>query len=301
MTQSWADILIYISPKEDDDSYPVTAKLDDGGHYRGGKLRLDMDNLLTQILDPQAYGLELFYLLFNGPIRRAYDKITGRAEAESEGRVRVRLWIDEAAVELHAIPWERLYHTHRGQDVPLGTSTLTPFSRYTGLEIAEAKPVTTPPLKMLFAISNPSNLPPDLVLVQVEQEVTNLHAALGDLLQTNRVQVTLMPGKTGLSVEMRSKMEQHGYQVLDGATSLNNISRALGGSQVFHFLGHGRFRRRNDHGPGTAALFLEDDTPGESSGQITYKTHPWKFLNQETGEVLKFIVATTDQEMIKLP
>ena len=58
--------------------------------------------------------MELFDALFTGKIRRAYDKVTGRAEAEAKGRVRVCLWIDNGAAELHALPWERLYHITRG-------------------------------------------------------------------------------------------------------------------------------------------------------------------------------------------
>ena len=76
-----------------------------------------------EILDPEEYGLDLFYALFTGPIRRAYDRVAGRAEAENEGRVRVRLWIDDEAAELHALPWERLYHLLRGRPVPVSTST----------------------------------------------------------------------------------------------------------------------------------------------------------------------------------
>jgi formylglycine-generating enzyme required for sulfatase activity len=260
MSQRWADILIYIGPQAADGGYPVTAQLNDGSHYRGGELHLDMASLLSHSLDPQAYGLELFYTLFSGPIRRAYDKVTGRAEAESDGRLRVRLWIDDRAAELHALPWERLYHTHRGQDVPLATSILTPFSRYTGLEISEAKPLTQPPLRMLYAVSNPRDLPADLKPIQVEDEIANLQAALGDLLEGDRLQVTLMPGCTGLPTGLRSELERGGYRIVDGAASLNNLVRALAECHVLHFLGHGRFVRRTDLGPGTAALYLENDS-----------------------------------------
>jgi formylglycine-generating enzyme required for sulfatase activity len=260
MSERWVDILIYIGPREDDGSYPVHAELDDGSHFRGGKLLLDMDSLLAHSLEPQAYGMDLFYALFNGPVRRAYDKITGRAEVETGGKVRVRMWIDQDAAELHALPWERLYHTHRGQDVPLATSALTPFSRYTALEIAQAKAITKPPLHILFAVSNPKNLPEGLSPVDVSREVSNLRTALGDLLLDNRVQVMIMPGYTGLSSNQQSDLERQGYQVATGVTSLNNIIRELGDFHVLHFTGHGRFIRRNASGPGSGVLFLENES-----------------------------------------
>jgi HEAT repeat protein len=252
-------ILIRILPWDrDSGAYPVEATLDDGSFFSGGELRLDEQALLAAELDPQEYGLELFYALFCGPVRRAYDKATGRAEAQTEGRLRVRLWIDDAAAELHALPWERLYHMHKGQPVPLATSALTPFSRYTGLEIPEPQPVTTRPFCLLIAISNPRDLPSGLSPIDVEEEVKNLRQALSDLRQSGQVRVTLMPGRSGLSPELRAQLESEGYQVEDGVTSLDNILRLLPGCHVFHFLGHGHFRREGKRGEGVAALFLED-------------------------------------------
>ena len=144
-------------------------------------MRVDMQKLLSTQLDAESYGMELFDALFAGKIRRAYDKATGRAEAQAEGRLRVRLWIDDGAAELHAFPWERLYHIHKGNQVPLTTSALTPFSRFTGLEIGEAHPVRERPIRMLAAIANPKELPAGLSPIDVEAEVENLRLALGDL------------------------------------------------------------------------------------------------------------------------
>jgi WD40 repeat protein/cell division protein FtsB len=41
--------------------------------------------------------------------------------------------------------------------------------------------------------------------------------------------------------------------------------------------------------------------PGESIGQITYRTHPWRFIDPATGEVIKSIVAENDQATITIP
>ncbi len=146
MGDLYTNILIYITAGETPEAYQVRAELDDGSRFHGGKFEIDLEELRALEFNPKAYGQELFSSLLNGPIRRAYDKISGRAESEAESQVRFRLWIDESAAELNALPWERLYHLHRGQEIPLTTSVQTPFSRYTGLEIAEAQPVTAPPL-----------------------------------------------------------------------------------------------------------------------------------------------------------
>ena len=172
MDQSYGDILIRIGKwDEATRSYPVEAQLDDGSRYLDGRLRIDEVSLRSVELDPREYGLELFYALLSGPIRRAYDKITGRAEHETEGRLRVRLWIDDDAAELHALPWERLFHHHRGQDVPLATSALTPFSRYAALPLPESRAVVERPIRLLCAVSNPRDLPAGLAPIDVPQQI----------------------------------------------------------------------------------------------------------------------------------
>ena len=258
MPGKYAYILVRIRKKnETSGAYPVEATLDDGSQFLDGELRVDMKKLLSAQIDAETYGMELFDALFTGKIRRAYDKVTGRAESEAKGRVRVCLWIDDGAAELHALPWERLYHIHKGHPVPLATSTLTPFSRFTGLEIAEPDPVRERPVRLLVAISNPKDLPSGLFAIEVEREVENLVLALGDLRRNSVIQVTLMPGRTGLSAELRAKLQSEGYQVVDGETSLSNIVRRLPHCHVFHFLGHGCFQRNSEHGEGMAALYLE--------------------------------------------
>jgi hypothetical protein len=255
----YADLLIRIGKlNEERGTYPVEAELDDGSRYLDGELRVDMTGLLGKILDPEKYGFDLSDALFAGPIRRAYEVATGRAEVETRGNLRVRLWIDDNATRLHAIPWERIYHTHRGQNVPLATSALTPFSRYTGLEKAEPKPVSEWPIRLLFAVANPSDLEPKyhLLPIPVEEEVKALFEALGDLRQSP-FEVTLLPGRNDLSPELRAELKDHGYTIKDGRTTLGHIVEHLDKHHVFHFLGHGTFRREDEHDEGTAALFLE--------------------------------------------
>src|SRR5262245_13602268 len=119
MPTLYTDLVIRIRAwNEPGTHYPVEAATDDGARYEG-ELRLDRAALLALDLNPQAYGQALFAALYTGDTRRAYDKASARAEALNEGRLRMRLWIDEEAVELHAVPWERLYHPSRGYDVPL--------------------------------------------------------------------------------------------------------------------------------------------------------------------------------------
>lgn len=239
--------------------YPVEAEAGDGSGYDGGQLKLDRQALLPLEFNPKAYGEALFNALFAGEIRRAYDKTTARAEALTGGKLRVRLQIDDEAVELHALPWERIYHLSRGNLVPLTTSTQTPFSRYTRLETPEPEPVRERPVKILASISNPLNLPGGLAPANAEVEIDNLREALGDLRKNTEVQVTILLGRSELSAGLMSRLQIEGYQVLQEPTTLENIMRYLPGAHVWHYVGHGAFRRKDEHGPGQAVLYLEKD------------------------------------------
>jgi len=259
-TEPYANLLIHIRPwDEAGQCYPVDATLHDGGHFSGGELCLDRARLRAAELDPERYGLALFDALFSGPIRRAYDKATGYAEAQTGGRLRVRLWVDHGAAELHALAWERLHHVRQAIACPVAASAELPFSRYVGLERREPGPVTDWPVRVLFALSNPTDLSDyGLVPLDVEKEVTNLLEPLGDLRQVRGLRVTLMPGRTGLGVRNQVFQKKPGFSVHEGVTSLDNIIRLLtrdAGYHVLHFLGHGRFDRKS----GTAALLLEDE------------------------------------------
>lgn len=256
MSDEYTDILIRIFAKQEASFYYVEASLNDGSMFPKGELCLDMNALLTNEIEPKKYGLLLSNNLFTGEILRAYDIATGRAQGETEGRLRVRLWIDDDAVELHALPWERLYHLHRNQPLPLAMSVQTPFSRYTTLNIPEAQPIRERPVRLLIAIANPRNLSSfGLSSLAVEQEVDNLRYALGDLRQAAQIQVTLLPGRSGLSSEVRAQLAGDRYQIENGATSLNRVLQLLPGHHILHFLGHGYF----DPQQGTAALYLEKD------------------------------------------
>ncbi len=234
-------------------AYPVEAALDDGRVFEG-ELRLNMEELLASQLDVQPYGLMLFDALFAGPIRDAYLLALGRAAEHSAGQLRVQLWLDNDAADLHhQIAWERLFDTHTGRPLPMAASAATPFSRYIGLPSPEPEPVDERPLRILMAVANPKELPEGLSPVQVAGEIQSLSDALGELRQKGQVALTFMPGRTGLPDTLRAQLDQPGYEILDVATSLDNILRTLPGHHGLHFVGHGIYHRKKER----AALYLE--------------------------------------------
>ncbi len=124
------------------------------------EVRLDRQRLLEREYQFSAhdYGMELFDAVFTGALGRAYQRLVGQAGAE--GVVRVQLVIHPAAAELHALPWERLFHVFGDTDAPLAASAQTPFSRFLITGSGDQPPAQDRIVRLLVAIANPENLPP---------------------------------------------------------------------------------------------------------------------------------------------
>jgi hypothetical protein len=242
------DLLIRIHPWDDArQCYPVEAWMNTTVHFADGEMHLDHDALQAAENDITAYGLALFDALFSGAMRRAYDRAIGYAEARTDEQLRLRLWIDPHAPELHALLWERLYAPRQNTVSPLTATIKTPFSRYTGLEIAAPAPIGTRPIRMLVAVANPTDLiDQGMTPIDVDYEIDTLTSTLDSLQRTGQLHAILLPGRTGLSADIRARLEQAGYVVRDGPTTLDTLIRELAtapGCHILHFLGHGAFSR----------------------------------------------------------
>lgn len=262
-SQSDTDLLLRIRDRAGPDkAYPVEALLSDGSFFRG-ELPLDLVELKTadNNHDISGYGQHLYERLFTGWISQAYDLARGIARERSDGQLHVRLWIDSEEPELQALKWERLYHYHNEQFLPLTVCADTAFSRYTGLGIAESQPIARRPLQMLVAISNPSDLisrSDELAPVKVNEEVVSLLDVLGTLPERQQIHLTLMLGHTGeseLTDAVRARLRDCYCTVYAEATSLDRIGRLLARADIFHFIGHGQFSKRRQR----SALLLEDE------------------------------------------
>ncbi len=245
--------------------YPVEAELDDGSWY-SGRLKLgdeELTELLTLESEVRDYGIRLGRLLFNDSILTAYALALGRAREQREGRLRVQLWISPACSELQALMWERTFVELNGQSVPLSSAELTPYSRFTRLSKAEPGAIKDRPLKILIAISNPSNLPAGYAAIEVDEEIESIAGALANV---DDIAVTILPGRTGVKSEkLLEKLRQLKFKVIDGPTSPDAIQAMLGEHHILHFLGHGKFQagKATFEGKttrtGQSFLYLEND------------------------------------------
>jgi hypothetical protein len=219
------------------------------------RLRINRQLLLEHehAFSAAAYGMELFDAIFAGAVGRAYQRLIG--QAGPEGTIRVQLVISQNAPELHALPWERLFHLVGDKEVALAAAAQTPFSRFLMTGLDEQPPAVERTLRMLVAIANPVDLPTGVSPLHVASEISALANLLAEL--RDRVHVTILPGHTGLSAEQHEQLLSLGAEVRDGVTSWQAIQRHLPGCHILHILAHGLFRTDKR----TAYLFLEH--PGD--------------------------------------
>ncbi len=112
------------------------------------------------------------------------------------------------------------------------------------------------PIRLLVAISNPTDLPQGLAVLDVAREIETIHEALGNLHARGFLEVTILAGRSGLPDELTAQLQADGYQLAAGSTTLDTIFRLLPRAHLFHFIGHGAFRGTGAQG--SAALYLED-------------------------------------------
>lgn len=255
VTEDYIDIEIHILGKAND-VYPVNAKLSDGSSF-SGMLHLDETTLLALEADSEKYGEFLSRALFDGDIDRAYSKAETLAEAKTEGRLRLRLWIDNVAAELQALRWERLCYWRNKALFRLATTALRPFSRYFGLGLADPEPLTARPIRVLAVIANPRNLADyGLAPLDVEGEIINLLDGLDPFLGSI-VDLTIMSGQTSLSSELSQRLAKTKCGLEKRPASLDAVIDLLAHPpdyHILHFLGHGTYSGRQKR----AALYYED-------------------------------------------
>ncbi len=161
-------------------------------------------------------GQDLYNALITGEVNTAFQMALNTVRTAG-GVVSLQLRFDEDAVELARYPWELLYH--RRALLPSRAVELTRYISYP--EAVTALPVT-PPLRLLYIQSHPSNLPTLLG----ESEQTTVRQALGKL-----------EAKDMLNVDVLSRPT---YEALLDYLE-TDTSKTI---YLLHFDGHGVFARR---------------------------------------------------------
>ena len=258
--QPYTDLLIRIGAARGDARHPVEAEIDDDSLFFGGALALDEDKLRAAVQNNHRYGEQLRRALFSEPIERAYHKALGIADAATDGRLRLRLQIDPNAARLHALRWERLALPGPAQPVPLSVAGLTPFSRYIARAVGSGDPLSRRPIRMVVFIANPGQMAEGYEPIRVAEEVDQLCRGLAAVQTPGKLQVTLLPGRSGLPKALRRRLTGEGLVIEDGATTPERLRHWLLHCDLLHILSHGMFVP--DQTGGSSALLLEQADGG---------------------------------------
>jgi CHAT domain-containing protein len=220
----FTDLEIRIFPRQDE-GYPVEITLGGQREFPQGYLSADILPWVSSGV-PETDGHRLFETLFADSVLRSAWAVA----REQAPQRRIRLRIDGAAAELHALPWELLQEG----PVVLAAQADTPFSRYLPIELAWSDPVEKRPIRVLVLISNPDDLETRYGLepVDVALERETLKSAFATV------------GQDELQADF-----------FDAPATMERLEEALRtGYHVLHFVGHGAFSARR----GQAALYMQD-------------------------------------------
>lgn len=218
MADSYCDLEIRILERQEA-GYPVELTLNHEQEFPRGFL----DALILRWrpgADPAEDGKFLFDQLFADPkLKLAW------AEARSAQPLRaIRLRIDAAAPELHAIPWELLRDVrddHTAQD--LAATATTPFSRYLAGTWQPGAPILKRPIKILVWIPNPTNLQENgLAPFDITYEWNNIQAAVAELVANQTIELTQISATQPCTLAALEAELKKGYHIL-------------------HFVGHGGY------------------------------------------------------------
>jgi hypothetical protein len=166
----------------------------------------------------QAFGAKLFGLLFKEELEAVYrDRL--RLAWDSRRILRLTLCFDDPALGI--APWEYLFDPD--EELFLAASRDVAFSRRVPTT-GYAEPFTvTEPLRLLVAISNPSDLEDPLKPLNVEEEQAAIEEALKDCKHI-RKRFLLEPSTKNLRESLREFRPN-----------------------IFHFIGHGIWREGRPH------------------------------------------------------
>ncbi|PKO13330.1 MAG: hypothetical protein CVU39_19185 [Chloroflexi bacterium HGW-Chloroflexi-10] len=201
-------------------------------YFDPAEFRFKSAELLALSADPNTYGQALGKAFFSEQcIGDPYSETLAAIQARGDG-LRVQLILDSP--ELQELHWERIFHPIAGAWQPVGSTAVTPFSRFIRPQQWDRPTaITTRPLRILVVIASPANLESDFQLHPIAaEERLKLHTMfdqIPDLATTYLESGTANP------------------------PTLNAIRQHLAdGYHLVHFLCHGA------HTSAGIGLFLED-------------------------------------------
>jgi CHASE2 domain-containing sensor protein len=163
-------------------------------------------------------GRTLFKCLFYGDILIKYNEEFGKIRDDDSKGLRIRLFIKDP--NMAKVPWELLYDPSKNRF--LATWIKTPIVRYLRVSDANRGLSINPPLRVLVAIPSFSGL-------NVVEEERIIRGAFVEMEKKGLVQVEFMTDRVSI-------------------VTITNMLKEKGPFHIFHFIGHGCFKKGEDDG-----------------------------------------------------
>ncbi|WP_155388110.1 CHAT domain-containing protein [Catellatospora paridis] len=195
---------------------------------RPGANRAGLPSLHTSVRD---LGAALFTRIFQQTVYGCYERSLGAIRDEHGMRIRLDL---SAAPALAPLPWELLYDPDRRRY--LNHNTATPVIRFLPAAESERRIAIDQPVRILAVISNPEG---DEDVIDVAAETALLQRAVAARVETGDIRLEIL--QRAALPDLHDKMMRFRPHVL-------------------HFIGHGRYNRKEV----TGELLLFH--PGEDRG-----------------------------------
>ena len=232
--------------------HDVEVRFNGSGLWRG-ESKFHFDAL--DFGDPEKYGKALGRQLASPNVRSALET-AGLTRGEP---IRLRLLLDDDATVPRSIRWERMWLPVGGADWRLAASPNVTFSRYIPVQNPDETPPDVDAFSLLLAVANPLGLREDQH-IDVETEIAKFLEAFENGPVDRRLQVSIMPGRTGVGEVLTQRLHQQGWRVLPGPSTLQHISSVLHQNyHGLHILAHGDF----DAVDGVGSLLLENEQGGK--------------------------------------
>jgi hypothetical protein len=261
-----ADLEIVIRPGTDEKSgYPIVLRLSDHKNdqdqlfpdSRSVSLKIDLNELNNLRGEDAKYGAKLSEMFFQDPdIQNGFNAAGLAAKAEGSDGLRVRLFLDSGAEELHKVRWECL----RDAGKCLFAGDTIHFSRY--LATSEWQPMVgkTGPPKALIAIANPKNLDQSLD----PEDPSNTKKLAPVDVETEKKQAESGLKDAGCDV---NTLASPPFGTVPA--TLANILHELGnGYDIFYLVCHGGLVNDFKADKLTPMLWLEDDANPVHAGEL---------------------------------
>jgi CHAT domain-containing protein len=206
-----------------------------------GTARFDFEELRKLSMDAQLYGQKLSeYLFADASVLEMFSTSCGIVLGRPNDKLRLRLFIDKSAPELHGLRWETLTDPRSDfKNSRLLDHGRILFSRY--LRSAEPHGGTTPKheLRALVVIANPHPHPekPVLAPIDVEKELASAKRGLQRLYADKLVSDAAAPGTVTLK---------------------NLIEKLRAGFDIVYLVCHGNMLKDPNGNP-VPYLWIEDD------------------------------------------